>query len=397
MNVLALNPGSSSLRFKLLRVEGEGEPEVLASGSVADLGQEAKARAGLGTQVQDVSGAEAKDHAQAAAWACGWIADEVGDAAPVDAAGVRVVQAGARTACALRVTPELERDLARMSASAPLHGAASLAVLRQARALLPGIPLAAVLDDAFHAGMPAVARTYGLPFELAERHGIRRFGFHGLALASVLEQLARRPGARPDERIVALHLGSGASATAIRAGRSEDTSMGFSPLEGLMGATRSGDLDPALVPHLARAEGMGAEEVVQLLNERSGLLGVAGGSADMRAIERRRSDGDPRAALAFDLFCYRAKKQLAAMIAVLAGVDAVAFSGGIGENSAAVRAAVCSGMEWAGLALDAALNAKPARDGSIGARGSRAGVYVVRADEERVIARETCALLDGGG
>lgn len=409
MNVLALNPGSSSLRFQLLRIAEAGvgrteadEPECLATGSIAALGPHARARAGLGRELRETPGITADDHEAAAVWAFDWLAIQdwtgVGGAAPIDAVGVRVVHGGLGEGAGTLVTPAVEVELEREAALAPLHGAGSLASIRRARRALPdGSPIVAVSDGAFHAGMPEVARTYALPLELAERHGIRRFGFHGLAITSVLEQHARSQAARGrerDQRIVVLHLGSGASVTATRGGRSVDTSMGFSPLEGLVMATRSGDLDPALIPHLARAEKTSADEVVRWLNERSGLLGISGRSGDMRALERLQADGDPRAKLAFDLFCYRAKKYLAAMIATLGGVDAVCFSGGIGENSAAVRAAVCSGMEWCGIVLDAARNEEPARShGEIAAPEAPVGVHVVPADEERVIARETCALL----
>ncbi|TAJ19875.1 MAG: acetate kinase, partial [Dehalococcoidia bacterium] len=257
------------------------------------------------------------------------------------------------------------------------------------------LPIAAVFDTAFHVDMPASARTYAIPHELTQRHGIRRFGFHGIAITSVLAEYAHRTGAHAaDQRLVVLHLGSGASVTAIRGARGIDTSMGFSPLEGLVMATRSGDLDPSLIPYLARAEHTTADEVVRCLNQRSGLLGISGRSGDMREIEQLRNGGDPRASLAFDLFAYRAKKHLAGMIAALGGVDAVLFSGGIGENSAAARAAVCCGMEWCGVAIDASLNAQPARSGGrISPAEARVGIHVVPADEERIIARETCSLV----
>jgi acetate kinase len=413
VRVLALNPGSSSLRFKLLGIDaarGGASPECFASGSIAAIGPDAHAKAGRGDERHEVAGVRAGDPRQAVDWALGWLAEQ-GFSTGVDAVGVRVVHAGVQEDAATPVTPELEAVIERLGALDPLHNAASLAAIRAARrGLAPEVPLVAVFDTAFHAAMPEVARWYALPLDLQERHGIRRFGFHGLAIASVLERHAAERGSREperDERVVVLHLGSGASVTAVRGGRCVDTTMGFSPLEGLVMSTRSGDLDPALVAYLARVEDTSAEQIVRWLHERAGLLGVSGRTGDMRELERLRAAGDRRAALAFDLFVHRAKKGLAAMIATLGGVDAVLFSGGVGENSAAVRAAICARMEWCGLAVDARRNAEPGRsDGHDGPRGSGgrispddAGVLVrvVSADEEQLIARETAALLAKAG
>jgi acetate kinase len=401
MNVLALNPGSSSLRFKLVSVvpdEECSEHACLASGSVASIGPVAHARVGLGLEQRDVPNVRARDHGEAAAWVLDWLAEQAGAARldNIDAVGVRVVHGGAQEGACILVTPSVEQQLEQLGSLAPLHNEGSLATIHEAaRRLLDRPPIVAVFDTAFHADMPEVARTYALPHELTQRHGIRRFGFHGIAITSVLEGYAHRAKAHAsDQRLVVLHLGSGASITAVRGGRGVDTSMGFSPLEGLVMATRSGDLDPSLVPYLARAERATPDEVVNWLNERSGLLGISGRSGDMREIERLRDVGDPRASLAFDLFAYRAKKHMAGMIAVLGGVDAVLFSGGIGENSAAARAAICTGMEWCGIAIDAPLNAQPRRsDGRISAADARVGIHVMAADEERIIARETYSLL----
>ena len=404
MRVLALNPGSSSLRFKLLRSEAarsDDPPEALASGSVAAIGPHARAKAGVGSSQREIAAVRAGDAREAVDWALGWLAEQRW-LETVDAVGVRVVHAGRQESAAALVTPGLEAEIERLEALDPLHNAASLTAIRAARrSLLRAVPLAAVFDTAFHAEMPEVAWRYALPWDLQEKHGIRRFGFHGLAIASVLEQHASTPHAlehEADERVVVLHLGSGASVTAVRGGRCIDTSMGFSPLEGLVMSTRSGDLDPSLVAHLARAEKVGADEVVRRLHERSGLLGISGRTGDMREIERLRASGDRRAALAFDVFVHRAKKHLAAMIATLGGVDAVLFSGGIGENSAAVRAAICGDMEWCGIAVDARANEEPERStGRISPADARVLVRVFAADEERLIAKETCALLAHSG
>lgn len=395
MRVLALNPGSSSLRFRLAET-ADAPPVVLAQGAVAGLGPAAQARAGVGRAAAAVADVRADDPAQALEWILGWLAARTaeGALAPAEAIGVRVVLCDPQGRASARVDEQLLEQLARDCDRAPLHGAPGLAVLRAARAWGRGLPVAAVFDSAFHADLPAAARTYALPDGWAERHGVRRFGFHGLAVASALEQHLLRTQASGELRRVVLHLGGGASVSAVRGSRCVDTSMGFSPLEGLVMSTRSGDVDPALVAWLARAEGLGADLVVRALNERAGLLGLSGRSGDMREIERLRARGDARAQLAFDVFVHRARRWLGAMAAVLGGLDEVLFSGGIGENSPAVREAICSDMHWCGLALDPRRNASPpARDGRIGADGAAVGAFVVPVDEERLIARATAALL----
>jgi acetate kinase len=400
VRVLALNPGSSSLRFEILRIEAacpssstqtkrDDRPESLASGSVAGIGPHARAKAGIGSVQREIAAVRASDAREAIDWALGWLADE-GLSDTVEAVGVRVVHAGLQEHAAALVTPELEAEIDRLDELDPLHNAASLSAIRAARSSFPrAVPIAAVFDTAFHAGMPEIAWRYALPWDLQEKHGIRRFGFHGLAIASVLEQHARER--EQDERIVVLHLGSGASVTAVRGGRCVDTSMGFSPLEGLVMSTRSGDLDPSIVAHLARAETVGADQVVRWLHERSGLLGLSGRSGDMREIERLRAAGDRRATLAFDLFVHRAKKHLGAMIATLGGVDAVLFSGGIGENSAAIRERVCRDAAWLGVELDPTANA--AGGPRIGTSGARVSAWTIPTNEELMIARHTHRLL----
>jgi acetate kinase len=255
--------------------------------------------------------------------------------------------------------------------------------------------MVAVFDTAFHAGLAPEAREYAISPELARAHGIRRYGFHGLSYRSVLARYAELTGT-PAERatIVALHLGAGASAAAIRAGRSVDTSMGFTPLEGLVMGTRAGDVDPAVVAHLARAERVSPEEVVHWLNERSGLLGVSGRSADVRDLL---AADDPRAHLAVRMFCYRARKYVGAYLAVLGGADAVVFTGGIGEHVAEVRAEICRGMAWCGLVIDEERNrATVGTEGWISADGARIAAVVIPSDEERVIAGDTVGCLHPG-
>ena len=258
------------------------------------------------------------------------------------------------------------------------------------------MPLVAVFDTAFHASLPETAFSYGIPYELAKRHGIRRFGFHGLSYQSVVSRYAELTGLdQSDVTMVALHLGNGASAAAIRHGRSVDTSMGFTPLEGLVMGTRSGDLDPALIGYLARREGVTAAEVERVLNEESGLLGLSGRSRDMRDLIAA-CKTDARARLAVDVFCHRARKYLGAYLAVLGGARAVVFTGGIGENAPDVRAEICRDAAWCGLELDPVLNRRMVgQTGRISSAGARLEAWVILTDEEQVVARETAQCLAG--
>jgi len=401
MIVLALNCGSSSLKFQLFAdTPGESPPGVrrLARGLVDRLGEQAtldfKAERGAAlAERQPVT-----DHAAAVARVTAWIASSavLGPGARIDAVGHRVVHGGARFTVPTPIDAEVVAAIEALETLAPLHNAPSLAGIRAARAALgDDVPMVAVFDTAFHATIPEPAHRYALPHELALKHGIRRYGFHGLAYRSVLDGYAELSGTPPDRAtLVAMHLGNGCSAAAVRDGRSLETSMGLTPLEGLVMGTRSGDLDPALLGHLARAEGVGIAEVERWLNERAGLLGLSGRSRDMRDLLAHEAT-DARARLAVAVFCHRARKYLGAYLAVLEGdARAVVFSGGIGEHAPTIRARICAGMEWAGLLVDAAENA-----GAVGRRarlspdGARLPAYVIPVDEERVIAQDTMVRL----
>lgn len=373
MQVLVLNCGSSSVKFRVADATA-ARATTLASGVIERV----------------------DDHEAAVREAIGRARAGRG-VTRIDAVGHRVVHGGPRFAGAAPIDDDVVAAIEALNPLAPLHNAPSLAGIRAARAALPGVPMVAAFDTAFHATMPARAAGYAIPRDLAARHGVRRFGFHGLAYRSVVAGWTRASGARvASSRLVALHLGSGCSAAAIEGGRSVDTSMGFTPLEGLVMGTRSGDVDPAIVPYLGARDGATAGEVVALLNQRSGLLGVSGTSADMRdLLAREGHDADAR--LAVEMFCHRVRKYLGAYLAVLGGADAVLFSGGIGEHQAAVRERVCAGFEWCGLVLDRARNAA-AGDGArrISADGARLAAWVVPADEESVIVEDVVACLGGG-
>lgn len=264
------------------------------------------------------------------------------------------------------------------------------------------VPMVAVFDTAFHHTLPPCARAYALPHELAARHRIRRYGFHGIAHVSLVAGYAAFTGSTLErDRIITLQLGNGCSVMAIARGKSIETSMGFTPLEGLVMGTRSGDLDPSIVSYLAHRENVDAAEIERWLNERSGLLGVSGRSNDMRELLHATTHAqDERAALAIELFCYRARKYVGAYLAVLGGADAIVFGGGIGENSPEIRARICAGMEWCGVSLDtdrnmAAVGLPPESAARISQDGAEMGVYVVADDEETWIARETVRCLRG--
>lgn len=304
----------------------------------------------------------------------------------------RVVHGGADLTAATRIDPGVESAIERCSVLAPLHNPAALAWIRLCREVLgDDTPQVAVFDTAFYADLPAVAATYALPRQLAERHRLRRYGFHGIAHQALWSRWRElQPDVADGGRVISFQLGAGCSVTAIRNGQPRDTSMGFSPLEGLVMATRCGDVDPGLLLHLQRTEAMTPQHLESLLNEQSGLLGVSAVSADM---QRLLETDDPRARLAVDLFCYRARKYLGAYLAVLGGADAVIFGGGIGEGAPSVRAAVLDGLGWAGIQVDPHANAVAVgREARISSTRSSAQVWVIPVDEARVLARQALAV-----
>jgi acetate kinase len=281
---------------------------------------------------------------------------------------------------------------------APLHNPHNLRGIEAARAALGGgVPQVAVFDTAFHQTLPEYAYLYAIPYPLYRRHKIRRYGFHGTSHRSIAHRFRKLTGReKRDVRIVTLHLGNGCSACAIRGGESIDTSMGFTPLEGLVMGTRSGDIDAALLDYIAAKEGLSLPQVEALLNNQSGLLGVSGLTNDMRDLLAEANElQDRRARLAITMFCYRVRKYVGAYLAALGGADAIVFAGGVGENSAEIRARVCEDLEWAGLTVDAAANAAlvGGREGRFSAEGSRLEAWVVPTDEELLIARDTFRVL----
>lgn len=309
-----------------------------------------------------------------------------------DVVAHRIVHGGERFMQAVLIDNSVERDLRGLIELAPLHQPKSLAALDAVTAALPDVPSVACFDTAFHQSLPPAAHTYALPAQWRERWGLRRYGFHGLSHAWVARRAPELLGDAETLRIVSCHLGAGASLCAIRDGRSLDTTMGFTPLEGLVMATRSGNVDPGLLLWLGQDGRLSQPELADGLEHNSGLLGLAG-SSDMREILRRRDRDDDRATLAFAVYLHRLRGEIAAMAAALDGFDALVFTGGVGENAAAVRAGAVEGLRFLGLEIDPALNALSEADREIGQAGSSLPVLVVRAREDLEIARQTQALL----
>lgn len=392
--ILVLNPGSATLKFSLYRqsaraVEGI---EQIVEGMVDRLGS---AQAELRLAAEGESPIRESAQAAAPAQAAEIVLDRLRlfwqSENALEAVGCRVVHGGARFVEPTQVTPSVLEEIRALSRLAPLHNLPTVGVLEACLRRLPDVPVIAVFDTAFHATLPEVARVYALPRELCARYDLRRYGFHGTAHRYVAERLqACLGGAQAESRYVICHLGSGASVCAVRNGRSVDTSMGLTPMEGLVMGTRSGDVDPGLLLHLLREVGMTPDELDDLLNRRSGLLGLSGRSADMRDLERAAAEGDAASELALEIYAYRVAKYIGAYAVALEGLDAVAFSGGVGERSAPMRARICRRLGLLGLALDEERNR--AADGRQPARISRDGSWaqgwVIPVDENLQIARE---------
>jgi len=405
MQVLVINSGSSSIKFRLVHVVEEPggvlttQPALL-QGAVKGIGTIASFEM-MGQAVgRSTTTLEIRDHAHALRVLLDRLAGSLGE---IEAVGHRVVHGADQYVESTLITEQVEAGIDALSELAPLHNPSCLAGIRGARAAFgPTLPMVAVFDTAFHQTMPEVARQYALPVELALRHRIRRYGFHGIAHASLADGYAAYTGNPLEQvRLITLQLGNGCSVAAIAQGRSAETSMGFTPLEGLVMGTRSGDVDASIVSYLSEREKVEAAEVERWLNERSGLLGLSGRSNDMRELLRAaEEEQDKRAQCAIDLFCYRVRKYLGSYLAVLGGADAIVFGGGIGENAPEIRERICQNMKWCGLELNrdlnrAAVGLAPGRAAKITVVGSRLAAYVVAADEETWIARETVRYVRG--
>jgi len=409
MIVLVLNAGSSSLKFQLVRTDllciANHLDEKLARGTIERVGGEAIfTLRGRGDAVSRGS-APMRDLRAAVEYIVTWLASDesgrvIGAVGEIEAVGHRVVHGGERFQRSVRIDDTVLGGMEDMIELAPLHNPHNIKGVAAARAVLGAdLPNVAVFDTAFHHTLPEKAYLYAIPYQLYRRHQVRRYGFHGTSHRYVSYRWRELTlVSREATRIITLHLGNGCSACAIDQGNSVDTSMGFTPLEGLVMGTRSGDLDPAVVEFLEAKEGLSATAVDNLLNKQSGLLGISGLTNDMRdLLAEAHENNDRRAHLAIDIFCYRARKYIGAYLAALGGADAVIFAGGIGEHAPEVRAQICQGLEWTGTEIDDEANRRMVGgvEGRITTHASRLAVWVIPTDEELLIARDTFRVVTG--
>jgi acetate kinase len=409
MNVLVLNAGSSTLKFELILTDAErmaaDEDRKLALGTIERIGGESVLHLTDADGATTVETATLRDLPAAVDWILRWLAADrsgvpVSAVSDIGAVGHRVVHGGEEFRSSVRVDDAVLAALQDLIPLAPLHNPYNIQGMRAVRSVLgAGVPQVAVFDTAFHASLPEHAYLYAIPYSLYRRHKLRRYGFHGTShryVAWRYRTLLNIP--KEEVRVVTLHLGNGCSACAISGGESVDTSMGYTPLEGLVMGTRAGDVDPALLDVIASKEGMGMSEVEGLLNRQSGLLGISGLTHDMRDLLAEVDEHDDRRAqLAIDVFCYRARKYIGAYLAAMGGADAVIFTGGIGANAPGIRSAIVNGLEWMGLALDDEANArtKGGETGRITRDDARLAAWVIPTDEELLIARDTHRLVTG--
>jgi len=406
MKILVLNSGSSSVKFQVIETDLERmnahQDLTLAKGLIEKIGL---SDSRLVFEVPDrptfQDYREILEHRAAIDWVLRILADpEVGildSIQEIGAVGHRMVHGGEAFASSVQITPEVVHKIEQCSVLAPLHNPPNLRGYHAARSALPDVPHFAVFDTAFHQTMPAHAFLYGIPFQLYTKHRLRKYGFHGTSHRFVAFRGCQILGwEREDRLLITVHLGNGCSLAAIDHGRSIDTSMGFTPLEGLVMGTRSGDMDPAIVPWLMAMEELTLHQVNTMMNKHSGLYGVSGVSSDMRELLAARTAGNQRADVAFRMFVYRLKKYIGAYAAAMGGVDAVFFTGGIGENSPEVREAALAGLEFIGIELDRGRNAEAVGcEAEISTDGSRVKVLVVPTNEERTIARDVIRVLNG--
>ena len=409
MNVLVLNSGSSSLKFQVIATDLEhikqDKDDRICRGEVEGIGGEAIIRIQHREDPTQTLTAPLRDMTAALDYLVRYVASdrshisEIKSTADIHAVGHRVVHGGELFNESTLVDDRVIKGIEDCIDLAPLHNPNNVKGILAARDLFgKDVPQVAVFDTAFHHSIPEQAYLYAIPYHLYRRYRIRRYGFHGTSHRYVaFRYRALRGLTRQQTNIITLHLGNGCSAAAIKSGSSADTSMGMTPLEGLVMGTRSGDLDPAIVSVIARKEGLSSSEVDTLLNTQSGLLGISGLTNDMRELQSElKEHDDRRVRLAIEVFCYRARKYIGAYLAAMDGADALVFTGGIGENSPDVRARICSGMEWAGLCLDAAKNEQTiAREGVISTEDSRLLAYAIPTDEELLIARDTVRVICG--
>ncbi len=401
MKVLVLNSGSSSIKFRVY--EAQGEIRELARGIVERIGEEISRVRYRGPRGEIEYETRIASHEEGLGHVLKALTDPekgvISDPSEIRGVGHRVVHGGDAVSQPVVVDEEVEAAIERFAVMAPLHNPANLAGIRAAKKVFPDALHVAVFDTAFHQTLPEEAYLYAIPYEYYEKYRVRRYGFHGISHMYVAERAAEILGRPLEElRIITCHLGNGASLAAVKGGRSVETSMGLTPLEGLVMGTRSGDIDPSIFYFLMKWEGLSADEVYTLLNKRSGLLGLSGISNDVRVLTERMEAGDEAAARALRVYAHRVKKYIGAYMAVLGGADAIVFTAGVGENSALMRSMILEGLEGLGIVLDEEKNRDPAAHGYVvSSDSSQVKVLVIPTNEELVIARETLRLLKSKG
>ncbi|MDR1193296.1 MAG: acetate kinase [Peptococcaceae bacterium] len=394
MKALVINCGSSSLKYQLFDMADES---VLAKGLVERIGLPGSVlihRPGDSkVEIQE----EIPNHDKAISLVLRALTDAghgvVKNLAEIGCVGHRVVHGGETFSGSVAITPAVMEALKANIELAPLHNPPNIMGIEACAKLMPNTPQAGVFDTAFHQTMPAEAYIYALPYEYYERYKVRRYGFHGTSHRFVSQRAAELLGA-PDAKIITCHLGNGASVAAVKGGKSVDTSMGLTPLEGLAMGTRSGDIDPAILEFIMGKEGLTIGEMSGVLNKKSGVLGISGVSSDFRDIETAADGGNQRAKLALDRFAYAVRKYIGAYAAAMDGADAIVFTAGLGENSAPMRAAICAGLTFLGIELEPEKNSRRGEEIEITKAGSKTRVFVIPTNEELVIARDTVAIAE---
>lgn len=392
MNVLVVNCGSSSLKYQLLDMTNES---VLAKGQFEKIGAKDAIFTHKRPNADKVERVESiLNHKEALTILLNILVDDqygvIKSMDEIDAVGHRVVHGAEKFADSVLITPAVMEALNECAKIAPLHNPPNIQGIEACQAIMPKVPQVAVFDTAFHQTMPKEAFLYALPYEAYSELGVRRYGFHGTSHKYVAQRCAELMGKHmSDLRIISCHLGNGSSVTAIKGGRSIDTSMGFTPLSGLVMGTRCGDIDPAIVPYLMNKWDMTYSEVDSLMNKKSGVLGISGVSNDFRVLEDAAKEGNKRAQLALDMFHYKVRRVIGAYVAVMGGVDAIVFTAGIGENGIGNRDAICNGLEYLGTRLDKELNNIRGEEREVSVEGSKVKIFVIPTNEEIMIARDT--------
>ncbi|MCI1930471.1 MAG: acetate kinase [Clostridia bacterium] len=396
MKILVINCGSSSLKYQLIDMDTE---TLLAKGLCERIGIDGRLKHEAAGKTKYVCESPLKDHKEALKSVINALLDPehgvISSISEIGAVGHRVAHGGDHFSHSVLVTPEVKEYIKKYIELAPLHNPANLEGIEVCEKLMPGVPMVAVFDTAFHQTMPEKAYLYAIPYKYYEKYKVRKYGFHGTSHKYVSQECARMMGIPIENlKIITCHLGNGGSVTAIQGGLSIDTSMGFTPLDGIAMGTRSGSIDPAAVLYLMRKENLSVDEMDRILNKESGVYGISGVSSDFRDIEEAENEGNERAAAALETFAYRVAKTIGEYVATMNGVDAIVFTAGLGENSGPIRQLICSYLGYLGIELDSYRNSLRGEAVEITTKQSRVQVFVIPTNEELVIARDTKEIVE---